>query len=148
MYFWKIKALKVDIKKGLLTPRDNFNYFLAYTTLYSILLIISVVQLYESLGMKMALIQILLFISGIYYAYYSNGGARGQNFIKHFVSIGWVFLIRASFFMGIGMLNLYVMTWVFNLEKLFTIQNSAIIALVFEVLFYWRIGKHIYDLRN
>jgi len=47
--------------------------------------------------------------------------------------------------MGIGMLNLYVMTYLFGVESLFTVKNSAIIALIFEILFYWRIGRHIAD---
>jgi len=146
MYFWKIKQLKVDIKENLLTPKDNFNYLVSYTTLYSIFLIVAVVQLYETLGITMAIIQILLFICGIYYAYYSNGGNKGKDFSKRFFSIGWVFLLRATFFMAIGMLNLYVMTHLFGMEKLFTVSNSAMIGLVFEILFYWRIGKHIEEI--
>jgi len=147
MYFWKIKLLKEDIRNNLLTPKDNFLYFVSYTVLYSIFLMVAVVQLYETLGILMAIIQILLFIGGTYYAYYSNGAAKGKDFAKRFFSVGWVFLLRATFFMGLGMLNLYVMTHIFGMEKLFTVSNSAIIGLVFEILFYWRIGKHIADIR-
>jgi len=147
VYFWKIKALKADIQDDLLTSKDDVLYLVFYSALYAALLILAIVQLYESLGISMALGQIVLFIAGVYYAFYSNGGAKGKDFSKRFFSIGWVFLIRASFFMGLGMLNLYVMTHIFGFEYLFTLKNSTIIALVFEVLFYWRIGKHISDLR-
>lgn len=147
MYFWKIKALKADIQDDLLTSKDDVLYLVFYSALYAALLILAIVQLYESLGISMALGQIVLFIAGVYYAFYSSGGAKGKDFSKRFFSIGWVFLIRASFFMGLGMLNLYVMTHIFGFEYLFTLKNSTIIALVFEVLFYWRIGKHISDLR-
>ncbi len=146
MYFWKIEKLKVDIKNNQLTPKDNFLYLVSYVTVYSIVLMIAVVQLYETLGVWMAIVQILLFIGGTYYAFYSNDGAHGRDFAKRFFSIGWVFLLRATFFMGIGMLNLYVMTYLLGFESLFTVENSAIIALIFEILFYWRIGKHIEDI--
>ena len=92
----------------------------------------------------MAIIQIVLFIGGTYYAFYSNGAIKGKDFSKRFFSIGWVFLLRATFFMGIGMLNLYMMTYLFGVESLFTVKNSAIIALIFEILFYWRIGMMCY----
>ncbi len=146
MYFWNIKNLKKDIRHARISSRDYFYYFLAYSTVYSILLIMTVIQLYETLGIVIAIVQILLFIAGTYYAFYSNGAREGRDFIRRFFSIGWVFLLRATFFMSIGMLNLYVMTSIFGLQNLFTIQNSAIIALLFEVLFYWRIGRHIADL--
>ena len=148
MYFWKIEKLKDDIKKNLLIPKDNFLYLISYITIYSIFLVLAVIQLYETLGIGMAVMQIVLFIAGTYYVYYSNGGAKGRDFSKRFFSIGWVFLLRATFFMGIGMLNLYVMTRLLGYESLFTVKNSAIIALIFEILFYWRIGKHINDVEE
>jgi len=148
MYFWKIEKLKDDIKNNLLTPKENFLYLVSYVTVYSIFLMLAVVQLYKTLGIGMAVMQIVLFIAGTYYAYYSNGGANGRDFTKRFFSIGWVFLLRATFFMGIGMLNLYVMTRLLGYESLFTVKNSAIIALIFEILFYWRIGKHINDVEK
>ena len=148
MYFWKIKKLKEDIRHARVPARDYFYYFLSYTTIYSILLMLAVIQLYETLGIVMAIIQVLLFVGGTYYAFYSNGAGQGKDFMRRFFSIGWVFLLRATFFMGIGMLNLYVMTYLLGVERLFTLQNSAIIALVFEVLFYWRIGRHIADLNQ
>jgi len=145
MYFWKIGKLKEDIRNNSLTSQDNYYYLLSYTTLYTILLIVAVVRLYDSMGIWMAVIQVLLFVGGTYYAYYSNGRAKGKDFSKRFFSIAWVFLIRATFFMTIGMLNLYVMTHLFGMEKLLTVGSSAIIGLLFEMLFYWRIGKHIKD---
>ena len=146
MYFWNIKKLKEDIKYNHVSPKDEFLYLLSYVSVYFIFLMLAVLQLYETLGIEMAIIQILLFVGGTYYAYYSNGATDGKDFSKRFFSIGWVFLLRATFFMGIGMLNLYFMTQLFGFETLFTIKNSAIIALIFEILFYWRIGKHIEDI--
>jgi len=147
MYFWKIKSLKERLKNNTIETKEYFFYLVAYSILYGISLILTVIQLYKTWGISMAIIQVLLFAGGIYYAYYSNGGAKGEAFLKRFFSIGWVFLLRATFFMSIGMLNLYVMTHLFGMEKMFTVNNSAIIGLLFEILFYWRIGKHIADLR-
>ena len=146
MYFWKIKNLKDDIRHARVSSRDYFYYFCAYTTVYSIFLILAVIQLYKTIGIVMAIVQIFIFMGGTFYAFYSNGARQGRDFMRRFFSIGWVFLLRATFFMSIGMLNLYVISYLFGIERLYSLQNSAIIALIFEILFYWRIGRHIADL--
>ncbi len=148
MYFWKIKSLKDDIQNDVLTDKDNVLYSVSYVVLTGILLLLAVDSLYSTSGMGMVVVQLLVVIAGTYYAFYLNGGMQGKEFTKRFFSVGWVFLVRSLFFMLLGMLNLVFMTYLFGIEKMLTEQNTMIIALLFELLLYWRIGKHIESLNE
>ena len=148
MYFWKIKNLKQDIKAKKLTKKDKNLYLIFFTLLYISLLFQSIIQINSLWNIEMVLLQIVISILGIIYAYVQNGASAGQDFLKHFTSVGWVFLLRSLFFMSIGMLNLYVMTHLFGLEELFSAKNAIIVAMVFELLLYWRIGSHIKSLKT
>ena len=148
MYLWKIKNLKQDIKENKLTKKDNLLYASFFSILYLGLLIQSIIQINSLWNIEMVVLQVLISILGIIYAYVQNGAFKGQDFFKHFTSVGWVFLLRSLFFMSIGMLNLYVMTYLFGVEELFSAKNAIIIAMVFELLLYWRIGSHIASLKT
>ena len=148
MYLWKIKNLKQDIKENKITKKDYLLYAIFFNILYIGLLIQSILQIDSLWNIEMVLVQVLISILGIIYAYVQNGGSRGEAFIKNFTSIGWVFLLRSLFFMSLGMLNLYVMTHLFGLGELFSAKNAIIIAMLFELLLYWRIGSHIESLKN
>ena len=148
MYLWKIKNLKQDIKANKLTKKDYFLYVSFFIVLYLGLFIQSIIQINSLWNIEMVVLQVLISILGITYAYAQNGGSKGQDFFKHFTSVGWVFLLRSLFFMSIGMLNLYVMTYLFGVEELFSAKNAIIVAMVFELLLYWRIGSHIASLKS
>ena len=148
MYLWKIKTLKQDIKENKVTKKDYLLYAIFFSILYIGLFIQSILQIASLWNVEMVLLQVLISILGITYGYVQNGRSRGEAFIKHFTSIGWVFLLRSLFFMSLGMLNLYVMTHLFGLGELFSAKNAIIVAMVFELLLYWRIGSHIESLKN
>jgi len=148
IYLWKIKELKQDIKENKLTTKDYLIYRVFFISLYLFLFFSAISQIYNSWNSAMILIQVCVSGGGIYYAYSLNGGASGVNFYNKFFSLGWVFLLRSVFFMSIGMLNLYTMSYMFSIETLFSIKNSIIIGLLFEILLYWRIAKHMETLKS
>jgi len=148
MYFWKIKLLKDDIRNDVVTESDNLKYLLSYSGLTVLLLLLAVVSLYNTWGVGMVVVQILVVIVGTYYSFHTNGARQGKDFAKRFFSVGWIFLVRSLFFMFIGMLNLVFMTYLFSIEEMLTEQNTMIIALLFELLLYWRIGRHIASLSD
>ncbi len=140
MYFWKIKNLKQDIKENKITPKESRLYLILFSLLYLFLLIQAIVQIELLWNMEMVVLQISIVLLGLLYIYKKSNKAF---FFNHLSAIGWVFLLRSLFFMTIGMLNLYVMTYLFGVEEFFSAKNSVIIGMSFEVLLYWRIGKHI-----
>ena len=148
MYLWKISLLKEEIQKNSVSSRDYKLYEIAFLALYTLLFILAIVQIYTVWNIVMVGVQVLVSGLGIYYSYFLNGGSKGVDFQDKFFSLGWVFLLRSLFFMSIGMLNLYLMTSLFSLEALFSIKNSIIIGLLFEILLYWRIAKHIETLKS
>ena len=146
MYLWKIKNLKQDIKENNINKKDKLLYLLFFMTLYTALLIQSIIQINDLWNIEMVALQVVISIFGLGYIYHKNGGSK--KFVAHLTSVGWVFLLRSLFFMSIGMLNLYVMTHLFGLEELFSAKNAIIVAMVFELLLYWRIGSHIGSLKS
>ena len=147
MYFWKIKLLKEDIRQDKLTQKQSYIYLFSFMVLYVALFVQGIVQIYASWNIEMVVVQSFLAFFGILYIYHKNGGEKGKNFIKYSSAIGWVFLLRSLFFMSIGMFNLFVMTYLFDIQELFSVKNSILIGMMFEVLLYWRIGKHIESLK-
>jgi len=145
MYVWKIKKLKDDIRADLITQTEQWFYFIAFTLLYVTLFVQAIIQINALWGKEMAMVQFVISILGLYYVF-SRSTASMKIFLQRFTAVSWVFILRSIFFMMLGMLNLYVMTWIFGYEELFTAKNSLIIGMCFEVLLYWRIGKHIESL--
>ncbi|CAA6808202.1 MAG: Unknown protein [uncultured Sulfurovum sp.] len=146
MYFWKIKQLKEDIVENSITPNDTSLYLILFLLLYLTLFVQAIIQIHSLWNIQMVIVQVIISVLGIMYAYYNS--KRKVFFIKDFSSVGWVFLLRSLFFMSIGMLNLYAMTSLFGLEELFTAKNAIIVAMIFEILLYWRIGSHIASLKS
>ena len=147
MYFWKIKSLKQEIEESTLSTKDEWLYLGAFSLLYFMLFVQGVLQISRLWNIEMVLFQVAIAFGGITYIFFQNGALDGKDFLKKLSSVGWVFLLRSLFFMSIGMLNLFVMTHLFDVEDLFSAKNSIIIGMLFEVLLYWRIGKHIRSLR-
>jgi len=146
MYLWKIKNLKQEIEEHKISKKENLQYLLLFTLLYVILLIQSIIQINTLWNIQMVVIQLSLSIFGIAYAYYRS--QRKEFFLQDLSAIGFVFVLRSLFFMSLGMLNLYVMTHIFGVEKIFSPKNAIIVGMMFEVLLYWRIGSHIASLKS
>jgi hypothetical protein len=146
MYLWKIKNLKQDLKENKVSKKDALLYLFSFIFLYIGLLIQSIIQIDSLWNIEMVFLQVVISLLGLGYIYYKNGGK--EKFLFHLTSVGWVFLLRSLFFMSIGMLNLYVMTYLFSVEELFSAKNAIIVAMVFELLLYWRIGSHIGSLKS
>jgi len=142
MYFWKIEKFKEAIITGRMKPKDLWLYCIAYILTYSGLLVYTLVGLFSQGYWGIATLQIVLVMAGTYYAYYQNKKAFNTFY---FCGIAWMVLVRTSFFMAMGMLNLYVMSHLFDVVYLVDFRNTAIIACGFELLFYWRIAKHLSD---
>jgi len=147
MYVWKIEKLKEDLRAGLLTAKEQRLYGIAFTALYVTLFVQALIQINALWGQELTLVQVLISILGLYYVY-RRSTASTKDFWNYLTAVAWVFILRSMFFMMLGMLNLYVMTWLFGYADLFTAKNSLIIGMCFELLLYWRIGKHIESLNS
>lgn len=152
MYIWKINALKEQIATGQQTEKDRFIYCLIYVTL-------SVVGM-ESMShipvenpnmwdMTYSIgISIITFF-GTMFAYKFNGGANGVDFLGRYFSIGFVVTIRFLVLLipAFLALILYSAYLVPEDEEIYSTPIEIILFLIWAVILYWRICKHISDVR-
>ena len=143
MYFFKIKALKDDLKNKKINQKQMLYYRIAFSVLYIFILVSSLVQINIFWNIEIMLVQGIISFFGIYYAYTQSAYKEFSLFFDFLSAIGWVFLVRSIFFMAIGMFNLYIMSHLFGFERFLTAHNSIIISLIFELILYWRIAKHL-----
>jgi hypothetical protein len=94
VYFWRIDALKDQLRKGPLPTRDAFNYYLPFL----IVMLLSGIPhgraqakpydllMYAGQGASYAII--------FWLAYIANGAAAGIDFLPRFFSLSWVRGVR------------------------------------------------------
>jgi uncharacterized membrane-anchored protein YitT (DUF2179 family) len=153
MYFWKIDKLKEDIKNNEFYEKDRFLYSVIYVTFCAIglelmwLIPTENYNLWDSLS---SFSNILIVFLGTIYAYKSNGGKNGTDFLGRYFSIGFVVTIRFLVLI-IPMFVALVSYYIYAFPEDEDIPSSAIDVLPFVLWYaalYWRIGKHISDVKN
>lgn len=142
MYFWKIKDLKADFIAGNVTEKSSLKYLVAYT----ILVLMSMIPMGETNQFDVFSILIIIPVSimGLLYAYSSNGGDSGSDFLAKYFAIGWVVTVRLfavllplAFVVGVfsGVSGLDIP------EK--TTMWDVLIITVISAFYFWRIAVHI-----
>lgn len=91
MYFWNIKKLKKDLKKGL-SQQQQFAYLLASTITLSISMIPW--NNTEAWEVYFAIVMGVITVLGTMQMYLINRGSKGRDFLPRLVSLGWVVSIR------------------------------------------------------
>lgn len=153
MYFWKIENLKEDIKNNNFTEKDRFIYVFIYIVLGAITMEIMAILPDSTLNIWdyiMSVGSIFLVITGTIFAFKANGGGSGTDFLGRYFSISFVVGIR--FFvlllpMFIALIIYYEYTFSENEEVLST-AGDILPFLLWYALMYWRIVKHIGDVKN
>jgi len=142
MYFWRIKDLKADFIAGKVTEKSLLGYLVAYTILVGLAMIpLSETNQFDVFS---ALIVIPVSVMGILYAYSSNGGDSGSEFLAKYIAIGWVVTVRliavilplalaAGIFLGISGLDIPEETTMWD----------VLITTVITAFYFWRIAVHI-----
>lgn len=142
MYFWNIDKLKSDFKEGLVTEKSILHYLIAYTILVGIALIpFGDTNQFDVLT---AISLIPVSIIGIQYAYASNNGEQGSDFLAKYFAIGWVISVR---FIAAIIPLMFVIGLTFAVFNLEYSESSTIWHTLFEVIvsafLFWRIAVHI-----
>ncbi len=153
MYFWKIEALKEDIKSNKFTEKDRFVYGLIYIVLCAagmeamIRLPIESPNIWDTIG---SLGNILIPLIGTIIAYRSNGGATGKDFLGRYFSIGFVVSIRFLVLL-IPMCAALVAYYIYAFPDEEPIVSTPVDILLFTIWYaflFWRISKHVSDIKN
>jgi hypothetical protein len=144
-----IKRLKATLRQGDLPARETAKYLAAQGALWSLLFIPS-----PAPPLDWALVAYpLLSLCGVYYCYRQNGEESGRRFAERYLAIGWVVGWRAFFVLAPLFLLAVVFSfaWFGQLQWLEDPVSAGAITLGFLTLcgfLYWRIGRHLADLRS
>ncbi|RXJ68806.1 hypothetical protein CS022_24015 [Veronia nyctiphanis] len=147
MYFWRINTLKEDFIAGNVTEKSMFKYLVAYT------IFVGLAMIPPSEPNQFDLLSILILIPvsiiGLLYAYSSNGGDSGTDFLAKYFAIGWVVTVRLLVvFIPLAVVTNIVMVGSgFDISEGTTMWN-VLITIVIEAFYFWRIAVHIGQTAN
>ena len=153
MYYWNIKSLKDDIRNNKLSEHDRFLYALIYVVLGSISM-----EAMMWMGMDSkniwdgiaTIVNIIIATIGTIYAYKANGGSQGIDFLGRYFSIGFVMVIRFIVLLIPMFFALFIYYYfVFGEQEIIPSTAFDVIPfLIWYAALYWRICKHISDVKN
>ncbi len=153
MYFWKLDALKEQIKSQNLTEKDRFTYALVYVVLGAVEMQLSILWPPEIVNVwdwVHGMAYVLITAMGSIFVFQANGGNEGQDYLGRYVSIGFVMSVRFLIY-AIPMFVCLLVYYVYAYGDDDVIPSSAYDTLPFIVWYaalYWRIGVHVKDLNR
>ncbi len=143
MYFWNIEKLKEELAKAPLNQKQTLNYLVAVTIIYGLGTI--PFGSYNQYDVFASALVIPVTIIGVYWAYYSNGGDEGQDFLSRYMAISWVMMVRLIVFLiptiFIGVILLSLLSGQEPPEHASIVDVVVIVTI--EVFYYWRVAVHM-----
>ena len=153
MYFWKIEALKTDIREGNLTEKQRFIY--AFIYVFSCEALLNLAVFTPNLGFNMwdgvySVSSLIIMTVGILLAFKANGGSFGTDFLGKYFSIGFVVAIRfAVILIPISMGIFSYSYYAFPEDSDITSSSwDTVPVIVWYAALYWRIVVHIRDVKD
>lgn len=140
MYFWNIKAVRADLKSGRLTEAHVLPYFLLLELLWLLPLLITEEQ--NTWSRASTIFTIVLMLVQIWAAFKVNG-APGKDFLLRFIVLSWVLSVRFLLIVSAGILFLSFLFMAITKDDTIAI---AILTMVLEIFYAWRIVKHMKDI--
>ena len=148
MRMWKIERLKDDIKSGSFSEKERFLYGLIYFTLIALFIEASYMfpaEPYHDWDYVLSFMNILVMFFGCMFAYRSNGGHKGTDFLGRFLSISIVVTIRFLLLL-IPIIVILAVYYAFTFGA-----HGEIVTTPFEVVLFqgwsiailWRVCVHI-----
>jgi len=148
MYLWRIRRLRRELIAAPLSEGASVSYLIAFTLFYFVLIMLHSLVPSDPPPAWYPLYLTLLFaikIIGICICYRVNGGSKGENFLKRYIALAWVELIR---FIGFGCVVLVLGIFTIELfvgQQLFMTPHFLWIAtfiLLWLIAYYWRLTAH------
>lgn len=94
--------------------------------------------------------KIVIVLLGTIYIYRANGGENGSDFLGRYFSIGFVINIRLLLLlvpMSFALLFYYIYAFPED-EEIPSTALDVLPFLLWYLLLFWRVGKHVRDVRN
>jgi hypothetical protein len=149
MTFVNLKRLKAELAQAELPASETAKYLAAQGALLSLMFIPSP----ENEPADWAFVaHPLLAVIGVYYCYRRNGGALGARFAERYLAVGWVVGWRVALVavplvalgLGASLSATGSLEWLEDprIAPAIDLGSVGLVAFV-----YWRIGRHLGDLR-
>src|SRR5688572_19643712 len=161
MYFWRVDALKSQMRSGPVPQSDVLGYILISMFLFAAGS--GVPGLWNARtepahGAEWAgyAISLALVVIGTVGAYRANGGRDGADFAARYMAMTWVVGVRL-FVLGlipgiVAVLALTVVAAAVNPEdsriEAFSVIGFVVFSVALEALFYWRVAHHLGSVRD
>ena len=147
MYFVRYHSLKEKLSGRSLSDREALPYLVLYSTLFVLFIAIPTIEGFNEFDMVLMCLNVMFAIVGICYVYQQNGGKEGFDLIQKYVVLGWVVEFR--------LLLLYVPVFLFlvvvgerTLWGGYSDGLTVLISVIYQLIFYQRLGRHIRDTKN
>lgn len=148
MRVWKIERLKEDIKSGSFSEKDRFLYAIICFTTFALVSEASYMlpaEQYQGWDYIFSLMSILITFLGCLFAYKSNGGHKGTDFLGRFLSISFVVTIRFLVLL-IPIIVILAVYYAFTFGAHGEIVTTPLEVFLFQgwsIALFWRVCVHI-----
>jgi len=147
MFYWKTSSLAKQIKEGKIRESDRKNYYLATSILVSILMYLAMGEGTSDYIATLVecTVLILIVVFGINITFNTNKGNEGEDYVARVTMLSLPILIKLFVFAFIAALLFGIVIGATgdNIEIASGQWSMTIIALVTQVLFFWRINVHL-----
>ncbi|WP_062262863.1 hypothetical protein [Endozoicomonas arenosclerae] len=140
--FWNIDWLKDRLKKQPLTGRETYIYAFCWLAFLTLGFFPENINDSFTHSGWLEIIELLIPVIAIFYAWLCNGGRKGEQFWTRLISIGWVVTMRTLVFS----LPIFLTLALAPMEQSEVINESA--ATLVGLFIIWRLGVHMEALRK
>lgn len=138
--------LKERLKNREVGDGEMFPYFLLFFAISSTFISFPVFMNENKWEIISSSISVLLSVAGLVYCYNQNGGSQGYDFIQKYVVLGLVVSVRCLLAFLPTSILLYFLFEMIGVTSEETGLVDLLMIFVFELIVYYRIGKHVGDI--
>ena len=146
MYFVRYASLKQQLRERSLTQRQALPYLIGTGIVIGLNNVLSLYCDSNSYDILSGFAMIVVFIIGTCYVYSENGGPSGFDFIRKYITLGWV--VGCRFMLVWIVFASVVLTLIFIFDDdssaeatIYTVWLDSFIG----IIYYHRLGRHIRD---
>ena len=149
MHLWNTKELAMTLKDGELSQKEWFKYFFIFIVLTALLMEVCLYigEMPTVITITESVIVLMITVGGTLLSYKINKGGDDKEFIDRYVCLSIPILIKLIV-LAIGFYIVYMILGYIVLSDTFdkyidsTTWFDVLFALIFELLFFWRLTHY------